>query len=130
MSKHPLVQRVPVEELVDQYGATFFLPALARFVTCMINPDLTAMQLECASAQIILLVHSVSVYHKIQYNPVDTTQQNANITVDSIHVQPKCKDSHGREVPAHFDTGLVYTHNEAGRKIDHMLFQIISHYHD
>ncbi|KAF8225216.1 hypothetical protein L208DRAFT_1307204, partial [Tricholoma matsutake] len=46
MMKHPTVQAVPVDRLVEVYGATYFCPVLAHFIALTNELTLTHVQLE------------------------------------------------------------------------------------
>ena len=125
IAKHPSARWVSIEALGTDYGAHFFLPALARFVVRVASPQLSSAQLENSAARIVLPIHAVHVYHKIRYHNKNCSPSESNepgATVDSIHARPKCRDGQGRDIPARFDTGLVYTHNEAQRRVDRTSF--------
>ena len=107
MMKHPSRKAVRLEEIVSRsyYGATFFLPAFARFVVQHNNPHLTLRQVEDHARYFHLPFSSLPVYHRIKF-------WNPNIfgpeTLDSIHVHPR--QNSGSEdviIPARFDTALV-----------------------
>ena len=84
MTCFPSVQSVSVEDLISNYGATFFHAAFARFVVLWQNPQITRAHLE----QDILDVHipftRASVYHRIRF-----VDDNLGTTVDSIRIRPQ-----------------------------------------
>jgi hypothetical protein len=106
MTKHPSVRAVPVERLVEAYGATYFRAALARFIALANNPDLSRAQLEASLHSIRMPFRSVPVWHRIKFLREDPASKNT-VTADSIHVRPSTTDRRGRTVPGRFDTALV-----------------------
>ena len=106
MTKFPTVRAVPVDQLVEIYGATYFRPALARFIALANDPSLSRAQLEAKLQSIRIPFRSVPVWHRIKYLREDPVS-SATTTADSIHVRPSTTDSHGRRVPGRFDTALV-----------------------
>jgi len=106
MAKHPTICAVPIDQLIKDYGAMYFHPALARFITLANEPNLTCAQLEARIRGIHMLFGSVPVWHHIKYLCKDPVS-SATVTADSIHVWPATVDTYGRTVPGHFDTALV-----------------------
>ena len=104
MTRFPSVQSGSIENLVSNYGATFFRAAFARFVVLWRNPKITPARLE----QDILDVHipftRASVYHRIWF-----VDDNLGTTVDSIRIRPQRFDKKGQAKAGQFDTSLVYT---------------------
>ncbi|KAG1893091.1 uncharacterized protein F5891DRAFT_1208123 [Suillus fuscotomentosus] len=108
MTKHPTVRRVPLDHIVQDYGATFFTAALARYVVGRNQPGLSAAQLEREAAHIILPFDAVATFHRIKFHAIDAHGfQDSSVTVDSVHSQPSRKDKRGHTIPARFDTVLV-----------------------
>lgn len=108
MTKHPTVKRVQLDRIVQEYGATFFTAALARFVVGINQPGLSAAQLEREAAHIIIPFDTVATFHRIKFNAINAHGiQDSSITVDSVHCQPSQKDKRGHMIPARFDTVLV-----------------------
>jgi len=106
MAKHPTVHAVPIDRLIKDYGAMYFCPALACFITLANKPNLTCTQLEARIHGIHMLFGLVPVWHHIKYlckDPVSST----TVTADLIHVQPATIDTCGCTVPGCFDTALV-----------------------
>jgi hypothetical protein len=100
MTKHPSVRAVPVDGLVEVYGATYFRPALARFIALAHNPNLSRAQLEAKLRSIRMSFHPVPVWHRIKYLREDPVSM-ATITADSIHVRPPTIDGRGHTIPGH-----------------------------
>ncbi|KAG1788502.1 hypothetical protein EV424DRAFT_1523282 [Suillus variegatus] len=108
MTKHPTVKRVPLDHIVQDYGATFFTAALARYVVGRNQPGLSAAQLEREAAHIILPFDAVATFHRIKFHAIDARGfRDSSVTVDSVHSQPSQKDKRGHTIPARFDTVLV-----------------------
>ena len=107
MTRFPSIQSVSIENLVSNYGATFFRAAFARFVVLWQNPQITRAHLE----QDILDVHipftRASVYHRIQF-----IDENLGTTVDSIRIRPQRFDKKGHAKAGQFETSLVYSGNQ------------------
>jgi len=106
MAKHPTVRAVPIARLVKDYGATYFRPALARFIALVNEPNLTRAQLEARLRSVRIPFGSVPVWHRIKYLREDPVSNTA-MTADSIHVRPSTIDSRGNAIPGRFDTALV-----------------------
>jgi hypothetical protein len=108
MTCRPSVRAVSIDMLVTDYGATYFRDALARFVVEWQDPGLSPLAIERASVNIGIPFVNVSTYHRIKY-----TEEPEAAIVDSIHIQPKRVDKHGRPIPGRFDTALLYIGKEA-----------------
>lgn len=91
-----------MDVISEEYGATFFRDALARYVAQSTNLALNRTQVEHAASNIMFPFQKVPVFHKIKL--VDS--ENAS-TVDSIHVRPARHDKYGKIVPSRFDTCLI-----------------------
>jgi hypothetical protein len=107
MTRRPSAHAVSIDRLVADYGATYFRDALARFVVQWNNPGLPPPAVERESVNVQIPFVNVSTYHRIKY-----VEDGEATTVDSIHVQPKRKDKHGRPIPGRFDTVLVHIGSE------------------
>lgn len=101
MTKWPTAN-ISMDEIAEEYGATFFRDALARYVVESTNPNITHAQREHIASNVIFPFRKVPVFHKIKI--VDS--ENAS-TVDSIHVQPARRDKYGKPVSSRFDTCVV-----------------------
>lgn len=108
MTKNPTRKAVSINEIVSplRYGATFFIPALARFVVQFNDPSVSAAVLEERAADIILPVATLPVYHHIKFW---NESVHGKTMLDSVHVHPRSQDSSGSDtlVQARFDTVLV-----------------------
>ncbi|KAI1782246.1 hypothetical protein LXA43DRAFT_1148513 [Ganoderma leucocontextum] len=107
MTKHPSRKAVPLHDIVSRshYGATFFVPAFARFVVQHNNSALSLRQIEDRARYFRLPFGSLPVYHHIKFwNEVIFGPE----TLDSIHVHP-CQSGSSEDIviPARFDTALV-----------------------
>jgi hypothetical protein len=103
MAHHPSARAVSIDSLIMNYGATYFRDALARFAVQWQNPCLPPPAVERESVNIEIPFVNVSTYYRIKY-----IEEGATATADSIHVQPKRNDKHGRPISGRFDTVLVY----------------------
>lgn len=106
MAKHPSVRCVPVERLIEDYGATYFRPALARFIALANDPDLSRARLEANLHNVRMPFRTLPVWHRIKFLREDPASKT-KITADSIHVRPSTTDGRGRKVPGRFDTALI-----------------------
>ncbi|KAH9837658.1 uncharacterized protein C8Q71DRAFT_706547 [Rhodofomes roseus] len=111
MTKHPSVASVSIRELVNDYGATYFLAAMGRYVAQIRYPHIqTRRQLEEEARNIWLPFHSVGVHHKAHFWLGDAEHfQPMSDSWDVAHAKPSWKNKHGLEIPARFDTVLVNT---------------------
>ncbi|EIW63618.1 uncharacterized protein TRAVEDRAFT_114206 [Trametes versicolor FP-101664 SS1] len=119
MTRHPSVKAVTFENLISQYGATFFRDALARFVVIRNQPTLTPAQVELASGSVYFNFRAVPVYHKIKFAIEDILglgTSRASIE-DVAHVRPARKGKYDIDVAARHDTVLVRAPNDDGRDV-------------
>ncbi|KAF8320234.1 hypothetical protein F5887DRAFT_905168, partial [Amanita rubescens] len=107
MAKEPSKYSVPLDSIVNDYGATYLRDALARFIVQTNSPYLTRAQVEQRSLYTFLPFLALPVFHRIKFRDAN------NVIIDAIHVQPARKDKQGRFVPARFDTALVNSSDEA-----------------
>ncbi|KAI1783377.1 hypothetical protein LXA43DRAFT_1133211 [Ganoderma leucocontextum] len=107
MTKHPTCKAIPLNEIVScsHYGATFFVPAFARFIVQHNNSTLSLHQIEDRARYFRLPFSSLPVYHRIKFwNEAIFSSE----TLDSIHVHPRqSSSSEDIVIPARFDTALV-----------------------
>ncbi|KAH9913158.1 uncharacterized protein B0H18DRAFT_1126517 [Fomitopsis serialis] len=107
MTKYPSRKAVPIAELVspDGYGASFLIPALARFVVEHTNPSLSRNEVEARAAHMLFPFSTLPVFHKAKFRNVE---HHGKETLDSIHARPR-QLGHDSEIliPARFDTALV-----------------------
>ncbi|CDO75782.1 hypothetical protein BN946_scf184792.g4 [Trametes cinnabarina] len=113
MTRNPTRKSVLLRDIVSpsQYGAQFFIPALARFVTQWCNPGYSARQVEYYAEDFITPFDRLPVFHRIKlWNEAVYGKE----TVDSVHVHPRSSDLSGDViVPARFDTALIRVRTEA-----------------
>jgi hypothetical protein len=110
MTKHPSLKSVPIEVLINDYGAKHFREAFARYIVTVLYNNITPAQLEQKAQDIFLPTRHLPVYHRIKF--VDPVNQE---TIDSVHVKPKGKTKRNQETKARFDTVLV--NNGKGEKV-------------
>lgn len=107
MTLHPTRKAVPLAEITSRshYGATFFVAALARYVTEYVNPTLTSNQVEQLLPSFRLPFEALPVYHRVKFwNEAVYGKE----TLDSIQAHPRSVNKAGDiVVPARFDTALV-----------------------
>ena len=107
MTKHPTHKAVPLDQIISHshYGATFFIPAFARFVVQHNNPGLSPRQIEHHAQYFRILFSTLPIYHCIKFWNEDIFGSE---TLDSIHVHPRqSSDSEDIVIPARFDTALI-----------------------
>lgn len=109
MTRHPSAKAVPLDDIVNIYGATFFRDALTRFVVRLNQPTLTSAQVELAAGAVYLNFRKLPVYHKIKFmlKDVQGLGTSSAITQDIAHVRPPRKGKYDANVAARFDTVLV-----------------------
>ncbi|TFK64486.1 hypothetical protein BDN72DRAFT_774499, partial [Pluteus cervinus] len=102
-----------IDYLINEHGATYFRPALSRFIALMNDPTLTARQLEHRiwAVRLPLQYH---VWYRLKYRLRDQFKNEVS-TVDSIHSRPSYENSQKKLIPGRFDTALVEAPN-AGKK--------------
>lgn len=102
MTKGPSAN-VSMDQIANNYGATFFRDALARYVAQSMDPNLTThARIEHAASNVMLPFRMVPVFHKIKFTDPET-----NVIVDSIHVRPERCDKYAKPVPSRFDTCII-----------------------
>ena len=109
LTKWPSRKAVDMDNIVTEYGATFFREALRRYLVLSghSGPELNRNQLERAIVYKKLPLTSVHVYHKLKFTtPVDSTR-GKYLTLDAIYVRPERQSKKGLAIPARFDTALV-----------------------
>ncbi|KAG1763892.1 hypothetical protein EV702DRAFT_1018819 [Suillus placidus] len=111
MPKHPTAKAVTIDRLVDDYGATFFREALARYITQLRHAEdpnpLHERALEILARDIHFPFRTLPVFHKIKWVSVDSRGHgDATVTLDSVHVRPQRRSGSGL-LPRRSDTVLV-----------------------
>ncbi|KAL1938702.1 hypothetical protein VTO73DRAFT_11305 [Trametes versicolor] len=104
MTLHPTKKAVRLADVIspNQYGATFFIAALARFVVQWTNPAWSRRQVEDRARYVHIPLATVPVFHRVKFW---NEAVYGNDTVDSLHVHPgRLRDDGELVVPARFDT--------------------------
>ncbi|KAJ3553348.1 hypothetical protein NP233_g12667 [Leucocoprinus birnbaumii] len=118
LPKFPSVGSVSFEDIRTQYGATFFEPALSRFVAHYQNPTFTRTQLERASYSVDIRFYKVPVYHYLKFVARDpyALPNSPPMVVDAIYAKPGYPNKKGETIPGRFDTAIIDTasRNETG----------------
>ena len=109
LTKWPSVKAVDLDDLVKNYGATFFREALRRHIALSqhAGTPLTRRQLEQRILYVDLPFTSLPVYHKLKFVSHADSAQAKVTTLDAIHVRPGRRSKQGALVPARFDTALL-----------------------
>ena len=111
LTKWPSAKAVDLDDLVKNYGATFFRESLYRYLVLSqhigTGTSLTRRQLEQQIAYTSLSFTSVPVYHKLKFITTADSDQTEVITLDAIHVRPERQSKRGTPIPARFDTALL-----------------------
>ncbi|KAG2002211.1 hypothetical protein CC2G_004422 [Coprinopsis cinerea AmutBmut pab1-1] len=108
VSKHPSRSSVPIENLVQQYGATHFVLALQRYVAALNYPDFTSARLEREVWNAWLPFTRLPVWHKVRFRRTDP-YTNTTTTADAVHARPASSDRRRRPIPARFDPAYINT---------------------
>jgi hypothetical protein len=93
MTKKPSAAPVTFADVSRRYHTPFFTIALIRSIVEFNNPLLQSNAVEAEATDLNLNFNTVAVYHRIKFTREDPVT-GAIGTVDSIHVQPECKDQH------------------------------------
>ncbi|KAJ7601791.1 hypothetical protein DFH06DRAFT_1401017 [Mycena polygramma] len=109
MAKHPTHKAVTFTALETAYGAPFFRDALSRYVVGLIDPELSAAQIEREANGFDVSFNAVPVFQRIKFSTSDPYANDgpSDSIVDSIHVQAPRVLKNGDKVPARFDTALI-----------------------
>lgn len=100
MTKHPSAKAVSLQKLVDDYGATHFREALARYIA-------RGQELDDLAIDVHFPFRTLPVFHKVKWVSLDTRGHGeASVTLDSIHAKPHQR-SGSRLVARQSDTALV-----------------------
>jgi hypothetical protein len=94
MTKHPSAKAVSIQKLVEDYGATHFREALARYVARHGQSNhpapLRNRALDHLAGDIRFPFHSLPVFHKIKWYSIDTGgHAKGHVTLDSAHAKPQ-----------------------------------------
>ncbi|KAG2124671.1 hypothetical protein DEU56DRAFT_963354 [Suillus clintonianus] len=110
MMKHPSAKAVSLQKLINDYGATYFREALARYIArlnCSPHHVPQGQELDDLAIDIHFPFRTLPVFHKIKWLSLDTRGHgDASVTLDSIHAKPQ-HHSGSRLVAQRSDTALV-----------------------
>ncbi|KAG1814167.1 hypothetical protein DFJ58DRAFT_740000 [Suillus subalutaceus] len=111
MTKHPTAKAVSIDKLIEDYSATYFCEALARYITWLGHADdpipLHSQALDVLAHNIHFPFRTLPVFHKITWLSVDARGHgDATVTLDSVHARPQRRLDAGL-LPRHSDTVLV-----------------------
>lgn len=109
LTKWPSLKAVDLDDLVKEYGATFFREALRRYIVLSqhTGPSLTSRQLERQILYTDIPFISLPVYHKLKLVIAADSNKAKVITLDAIHVRPERRSKRGTLIPSRFDTALL-----------------------
>jgi len=103
----------------EKYRASFFKPALARFIIHLQHPEFNRRQVNAATETFHFPFQKLSVFHHIKFVSHDPFSLDplADIVVDSIHSEPPQLDKYGKVIPAWFDTAIIKRRMDGTRGI-------------
>jgi hypothetical protein len=105
MTRNPSKKCVYFDTLASDHGALDFQDTLADFIVQLNYPGASRGALAAHAHNTHIPFSHVPVYHKIKFTKSGELKQSE--IVDVIHVRPEHEESHGRIIPARFDTVLV-----------------------
>ncbi|KAG1733447.1 hypothetical protein EDB19DRAFT_2001708 [Suillus lakei] len=111
VAKHPSAKAISIDKLVEDYGATYFREALARYITQLnhaSNPiPLRSQTLDVLAQDVHFPFRTLPVFHKVKWLSVDARGHgDATATLDSVHARPQRSSGSGLR-PRRSDTALV-----------------------
>jgi hypothetical protein len=115
LTKHPSTT-IRISKLIENYGATFFYAALARFIILSNKPDISRVDLEDDVEAMHFPFATIPVWHRVKYLREDRVTGIIS-TADSLHVQPARSGKHGKVLPGRFDTALIRDEDENGTRV-------------
>ena len=107
MARMPERRQVLFDRLARDYGALDFQDMLAEFIAQLNHPGVSGGALQDYAHDTHIPFTRVPVFHKIKF--IKSGNLNESEIADVVHIRPEQKDSHGRIIPARFDTVLVET---------------------
>src|SRR5579872_7043826 len=131
LTKWPTVKAVDFNDLVKDYGATFFIEALRRYIVLSkhTGPSLTRAQLEEQIVYANIPFTSVSVHHKLKFTSIANSGPSKFHTLDTIHGRPKKLSRQKALIPARFDTVLLDINGgETGTRLQGMCLLLLYFY--
>ncbi len=114
MMQKPAMARVPFNALANDYGVLDFQDALVDFIAQVNFPGASGIALWHFAHDTHIPFSGIPVYHNIKFTK--SSEFEGSKIVDVVHIWPEQLDSHGRIVPAHFDTVLVNGRGPNGRQ--------------
>ncbi len=103
MTRNPTLRRVSFEDVIINYGAIDFQDLLGDFLAHLREPHLSGRALRDHGENTLIPFRHIPVFHKIKFTNGD------GAVIDSVHIRPEQVGTHGRIIPARFDTVLVRT---------------------
>ena len=109
LTKWASLKAVDLDDLVKEYGATFFREALRRHIVLSQHTGLplTSRQLEQQILYANIPFISLPVYHRLKFIIPSGSDEAKVIALDAIHVWPERRSKRGALIPAQFDTALL-----------------------
>jgi Plavaka transposase len=108
MTRNPTLRRVPFDAIISNYGAVDFQDVLGDFLAHLREPNVSGRALRNRGENTLIPFQYVPVFHKIKFTDREGT------IIDSVHIRPEQLDTHGRIIPARFDTVLIRTGQQPG----------------
>ena len=111
VAKHPSAKAISIDKLVEDYGATYFREALARYITQLNHASdpipLRSQTLDVLAQDVHFPFRTLPVFHKVKWLSVDARGHgDATATLDSVHARPQRSSGSGLR-PRRSDTALV-----------------------
>ncbi|KAJ6471532.1 hypothetical protein C8R45DRAFT_1055045 [Mycena sanguinolenta] len=92
----------------NDYGATFFRDAFARYAVSFEQPNLTTRQTEVLARDFYTPFQKIAVYHKMKFWNGDPLGRESGLDIlDTVHVKPGYQNKQGRQIGGRIDTVLV-----------------------
>lgn len=115
LAKYPSVKAVPIQKLINDYGAMHFARCLSEYLTWARNPTISRRQVTSQARNLYIPLINFPVYHFLKFMKPDRYGTSSEVVADIIHAQPSRKNSRNQVIPARFDTVLLDTgvQNEA-----------------
>ncbi|KAI1789741.1 hypothetical protein LXA43DRAFT_948029 [Ganoderma leucocontextum] len=108
LAKWPTIKVLRFDTAIKNYGVTSLRDAVARFIIKYRSPHLTPHQVEREIRSFIPRFNTLAVFHRVKFILEDAQRLGIMDGIrDVAHARPERKDTHGRKVPARFDTVLV-----------------------
>ncbi|KAG1746060.1 hypothetical protein EDD22DRAFT_981986 [Suillus occidentalis] len=110
VSKHPTAKAVSIDKLIEDYGATYFREALARYITQLNHANdpipLHSQTLDVLAQDVHFPFRTLPIFHRVKWLSVDARgHSDATATLDSVHARPQCNSGSSLR-PRRSDTAL------------------------